>query len=90
MNQKFLTERKATRILDDMKPLFQMLHEWRTLLHLSPSEAAKRCQVSNQQWYELESGATKDPRASTIRKLADGTGIPLERLVEATAHLVPA
>lgn len=83
--QKLLTTSKSSRILSDMKPLSQMLREWRDLLKLSPAEAARRCDMGRQQWFELESGKTTDPRSSTLRKLADGTGIPLERLVEASA-----
>lgn len=66
-----------------MKPLSQMLNEWRTTLKLTSSEAARRCDMSRQQWFDLEDGTTSDPRTSTLLKLAEGTGIPLERLAEA-------
>lgn len=81
--QKLLTSSRHARIMADMKPLSQMLNEWRTTLRLSPAEAARRCDMSRQQWSDLEDGTTSDPRASTLLKLHDGTGIPLERLAEA-------
>ena len=91
--QKFLTPTRMSRILADMKPLYLLLHEWRVALTLTPAEAARRCSMSNQQWYELESGATRDPRTSTLMKLTEGTGIPMERLAAASrfpAEAVPA
>lgn len=84
--QKFLTESRRRRILADMKPLSLMLQEWRETLKLSRAEAARRCGMGQQQWFELESGATRDPRASTLRKLEEGTGIPLERLAAASCY----
>lgn len=80
---KFLTKARMARILADMKPLHSMLKDWQDELHLNSSEAARQCGMSRSQWAELVSGATSDPRASTLHKLAHGTGIPLERLVEA-------
>ncbi len=90
--QKFLTEAKGNRILADMKPMAEMLKEWQDLLKLRPAEAARRCKLSSQQWFELTSGATSDPRSSTLQKLSDGTGIPLERIVKAAElqRMVPA
>jgi transcriptional regulator with XRE-family HTH domain len=79
-----LTLNRRDRILANMKPLAQLLFEWRDMLKLSRAEAARRCQMSQVQWTELESGATRDPRTSTLQKLTDGTGIPLERLVAAS------
>lgn len=83
--QKLLTNSRANRILRDMKPLNEMLTEWREMLKLTPAEAAARCDMTRQQWWELESGRTSDPRASTLRRLSLGTGISVERLTEA-AH----
>lgn len=69
-----------------MKPLSELLSEWREMLRLTRAQAARRCDMSQVQWTELETGVTRDPRSSTLRKLAEGTGIPLERLVEASAY----
>jgi transcriptional regulator with XRE-family HTH domain len=82
--QKFLTARRVNRILSDMKPLSELLAEWREMLKLTPADAARRCEMTRQQWWELESGRTSDPRSSTLQKLAEGTGIPIERLVAAS------
>lgn len=79
-----LTSARANRILADMKPLFSLLAEWRDTLKLTRAEAARRCQMSQVQWTELETNVTRDPRSSTLQKLTDGTGIPLERLVAAS------
>ena len=75
-----------------MKPLCEMLADWRNELTLSPAEAARRCKVSPQLWGQLESGRTDDPRASTLLNLAEGTGIPMERLAKAAEmqRAVPA
>lgn len=83
--QKFLTPSRRGRILSDMKPLSVMLQEWRDTLKLTDAEAARRCLMTRQQWFEVASGRTRDPRSSTLLKLAEGTGIPLERLAEASA-----
>lgn len=74
------------RILANMKPLSDLLREWRELAHLSPSEAARQCGISPQLWYTLETGATMTPRASTLHKLAHGTGLPVERLAAASYY----
>src|SRR3990167_2984984 len=83
--KKFLTGSRKARILADMRPLNELLREWREMPKLSPAEAGRQCEMSRQQWSELESGATTDPRSSTLRKLVRGTGIPIERLVEAAS-----
>lgn len=89
--RNFLTKTKRDRILEDMKPLPEMLEEWRELLKLSKAEAARRCQMSQVQWSELTTGVTRDPRTSTLIKLADGTGFSLESLAAAAElNLVPA
>lgn len=84
--QKLLTDTRRNRYLDDMKPLSLLLIEWQNMLHLNDVEAASRCEMTRQQWWELKSGRTSDPRSSTLRKLTQGTGIPVERLTEA-AHV---
>lgn len=88
-----LTTARRARILSDMKPLSDLLYDWREALKLSRAEAARRCEMSQVQWTELETGVTRDPRTSTLLKLTEGTGIPLERLAGASAFnpaLVPA
>lgn len=67
-----------------MKPLSELLFDWRDGLKLTRAEAARRCQMSQVQWTELETAVTRDPRTSTLQKLNDGTGIPIERLVAAS------
>lgn len=79
-----LTASRMSRILADMKPLSEMLKDWRDALKLSPSDAARRCGLSPQMWWNLESGLVSTPRKDTMRKLVDGTGIPLERLAVAS------
>ena len=76
---------RTSRILADMEPLSVILKKWRDLAKLSKAEAARTCEMSQVQWTELETGVTSDPRSSTIRKLAHGTGIHAEVLTEA-AH----
>lgn len=83
-----LTPRRAVRILSDMKPLNELLKEWRAATGLSRAEAARRCQMSQVQWSELENGIIRDPRTSTLMRLVEGTGIPIERL--AVASCTPA
>jgi transcriptional regulator with XRE-family HTH domain len=63
-----------------MKPLSELLSDWRDALKLTRAEAARRCQMSQVQWTELETGVIRDPRSSTLQKLTEGTGIPIERL----------
>lgn len=74
----------------DAKPLAVMLKEWRELLGLSQADAAKRCELSYQHWWKLEHGERQELRGSTFAKLALGTGIPMPRLVEASALEAPA
>ena len=67
-----------------MKPLGELLRDWRELMHLTPAEAARACGMSAQHYWQLENverGA--GVRTVTLHKLADGTGIPLERLAAA-------
>lgn len=87
--QKLLTASRSARILADMKPLANMLTEWRETLKLSPAEAARLCNMTRQQWWELETGRTTDPRSSTLQKLATGSGIPIQRLVAASCSATP-
>lgn len=69
-----------------MKPLHEILSEWQDTLKLSNAEAARRCELGPQQWFELKSGRTTDPRARTLAKLAEGTGIPIGRLVASCVY----
>ena len=53
-------------------------HRVRTLRHakgLSPDELASRAQISRTALYQIESGKTTRPRASTVRKLAEALGV---------------
>ena len=86
-----LTDKRAERILANMKPLGEMLEEWRETLHLTPAEAARRCKMSAQHYWQIEHGQVPNPRRSTLEKLTEGTGIPIERLAAAIyAAPVPA
>jgi transcriptional regulator with XRE-family HTH domain len=80
----FLTPARRERILADMKPLHVLLTDWLDEVKLTPAEGARRCGLSAQLFYQLKSGETSNPRASTLLKLSDGTGIPLERLALAS------
>ena len=70
-----------------MKPLYEMLRDWRESLHLTPAEAARRCNMSAQHYWQLENGE-RGPgiRTATLLKLAEGTGIPMERLAVASYY----
>lgn len=86
-----LTQARMSRILADMKPLCELLREWREASKLTPAEAARQCQVSAQLWWQLEHGETNNPRGATMVKLCRGTGIPMERLAAASyVQAVPA
>lgn len=80
---------KPNRYSKPMMPLGHMLKVWRETLDITRAEAARRCHISQVVWTELETSQTCDPRTSTLIKLADGTGYPLERLAEAS-KLSPA
>ena len=73
-----------TRILTDMKPLGELLKDWREASKLTPSEAARQCHLSPQMWWALETGYTSTPRPATMQRLVEGTGIPMERLAVAS------
>ena len=81
-----LTKKQAARILIDMKPLSEMLQEWREGVKLTKAAAARRCGVSFQHWYYLESGQRTALEGRTFQKLAAGTGIPIERLMAAADY----
>lgn len=79
-----LTDKQAKRILANMKPLSEELREWREGLHLTPAEAARRCEMSAQHYWQLENAERGvGIRTATLLKLATGTGKPLERLARA-------
>ena len=84
--QKKLTLKRESRILADMKPLHELLAEWQDMLKITNADAARLCGLDRQQWFELKSGRTTDPRARTLIKLSVGTNIPLERLVASCGH----
>lgn len=82
-SQKNLTNTRLARILADMKPLKDMLREWRTELKLTPADAARRCKISPQLYWYMEHVDGYNPRVTTLQKVAEGTGIPFERLAVA-------
>lgn len=89
-SKNFLTPSAMARILSGMRPLCELLQAWREALALTPAEAARRCEISPQLWGQIECGATKNPRGSTLLKLARGTGIPMEILAAASYPSNPA
>lgn len=67
-----------------MKPLADELRDWRERTHLTLSEAARRCGMSAQHYWQLENGQRgQGIRTATLLKLFNGTGIPMERLAAA-------
>lgn len=89
-----LTDKRSARILADMKPLSEQLHDWREASHLTLADAARRCGMSAQHYWQLENAERGvGMRTATLLKLNAGTGIPLERLAagaEMQRQLVPA
>lgn len=77
------------RIMAGMKPLGELLREWRDGNGYSASEAARKCDLTPQMWWALETGYTTTPRPATMQKLVEGTGIALERLAVAS-YFAPA
>lgn len=79
-----LTQSRMARILADMKPLNELLRDWREVLKITPAEAARRCGMSPQHYWQLENAERgAGIRPVTLQKLAAGTGIPMERLAAA-------
>ena len=87
--QKFLTPSGTARILAGMKPLSEILKAWMDELELTPAEAARRCEISAQLYGQLLHAETLNPRASTLLKLARGTGLSME-ILAASASVSPA
>lgn len=81
-----LTPARSARILADMKPLGEMLKEWRQVMKLTPAEAARRCKMSAQHYWQIENEKNVYLRPTTFRKLSEGTGFPVERLAAAAAN----
>jgi DNA-binding XRE family transcriptional regulator len=63
--------------IDRRAPLADVLKEWRIAAHITSTQAARRCGISRQLWFQLETGETKRPLMSTLEKVSQGTGIPL-------------
>ncbi len=78
----------------DMKPLSEQLKEWREASHLTLADAARRCGMSAQHYWQLENAERGvGMRTATLLKLNAGSGIALERLAagaEMQRQLVPA
>lgn len=81
-----LTKTEARRMLKSMETLGNILIAWRTLAGLNQSDAARRCNLSPQYWWLLENDKRPNPGIDTLEKLADGTGIDIDRLVIAAAY----
>lgn len=83
-----LTKGQLARIVADMKPLCVILKEWRELMELTPAEAARRCKMPAQHYWQIEHNERVNLRPATLQKLAEATGFPIERLAVAAAYSV--
>jgi transcriptional regulator with XRE-family HTH domain len=63
-----------------MKPLSDVLKEWRIGTDITAAAAARQCGVSRQLWFQLETGETRRPKQSTLVKVSRGTGIAVSDL----------
>jgi transcriptional regulator with XRE-family HTH domain len=66
------------------KTLAEELKAWRDREGLTSAAAARRCEMIPQHYWAIEEGDRLDLRASTLLKLAKGTGLPLETIAEAS------
>jgi len=58
---------------------YRSLTEFRHALDLSQADAARLVGITQSQWSRVESGTTP-PSLALAQRLADKTGVPLERL----------
>lgn len=78
---------------DDCLAFRERLRELRHALHLSQEELAERASLNYKHYQEIERGAKREVRLSTMIKLARAMGIPLYQLFTdepATAVLAEA
>lgn len=59
------------------------LRELRAAAQLTQDELSERSGVSQALISQLERGASSNPGVSTLRKLADALGVPVERVLAA-------
>jgi hypothetical protein len=52
--------------------LAELLKEWR-IATASSTQASRRCGISPQLWFQLETGETKRPLMSTLERVSQGT-----------------
>jgi transcriptional regulator with XRE-family HTH domain len=61
--------------------LAQRVRDQRYAKGWGPDELASRASISRTALYQIESGKTEQPRAATLRRIAQALGIPIEALL---------
>ena len=68
--------------------LAQRVRDQRYAKGWGPDELASRASISRTALYQIESGKTEQPRAATLRRIAQALGIPTEVLIGAHLGIV--
>lgn len=61
--------------------LAQRIRDFRYAKGWGPDELASRAEISRTALYQIESGKTEQPRAATVRRIAEALSIPTETLL---------
>ena len=61
--------------------LAQKVRDYRYAKGWGPDELASRASISRTALYQIESGKTEQPRAATVRRIAEALNIPTEALL---------
>ena len=61
--------------------LAQRVRDQRYAKGWGPDELASRASISRTALYQIESGKTEQPRAATVRRIAEALNIPIEALL---------
>ncbi len=64
--------------------LAQRVRDYRYAKGWGPDELASRAEISRTALYQIESGKTEQPRASTLRRIAQALSVPTESLLGQT------
>ena len=64
-----------------MMTLAQRVRDQRYAKGWGPDELASRASISRTALYQIESGKTEQPRAATVRRIAEALNIPTESLL---------
>ena len=64
--------------------LAQRVRDFRYAKGWGPDELASRAEISRTALYQIESGKTEQPRAGTLRRIAEALSIPTESLLGQT------